>query len=144
MPRRRCSPKPSEMSCPASPPDTPPNEVWADLGAEILAEPVDTEDHDAAILHSRDRVVLVNGPSELMNVAKVDSIGLVESRVSRSNLGETGSVGTAEVWRHRRVFVLRGHDHGRYCSPPTTTDYEVAGSSRGPTDGDSFGSGDRG
>lgn len=45
-----------------------PEEVWADLGAAILAEPVDTEDIDAAVLRSRDRVVLVNGPDELMNV----------------------------------------------------------------------------
>ncbi|AGZ52171.1 UvrD-helicase domain-containing protein [Mycobacterium kansasii] len=45
-----------------------PDEVWADLGAQILNEPVDTEDLDAAVLRSRDRVVLVNGPEELMNV----------------------------------------------------------------------------
>lgn len=45
-----------------------PDEVWADLGAEILAEPVDAEDLDAAILRSRDRVVLVDGPDELMDV----------------------------------------------------------------------------
>jgi hypothetical protein len=45
-----------------------PEEVWSDLGAEILKEPVDLEDLDAAILRSRDRVVLVNGPDELMNV----------------------------------------------------------------------------
>ncbi|MBB2769108.1 UNVERIFIED_ORG: hypothetical protein GGE11_000003 [Mycolicibacterium obuense] len=45
-----------------------PEEVWAELGAEILNEPVDTEDIDAAILRSRDRVVLVNGPDELMDV----------------------------------------------------------------------------
>jgi hypothetical protein len=45
-----------------------PEEVWTDLGAEILKEPVDTDDLDAAILRSRDRVVLVNGPDELMSV----------------------------------------------------------------------------
>lgn len=45
-----------------------PEEVWADLGAEILKEPVDTEDLDAAVLRSRDRVVLVNGPDELVKV----------------------------------------------------------------------------
>lgn len=45
-----------------------PEEVWADLGAQILSEPVDTEDIDAAILRSGDRVVLVNGPDELMDV----------------------------------------------------------------------------
>ncbi|VBA35358.1 ATP-dependent DNA helicase UvrD2 [Mycobacterium innocens] len=45
-----------------------PDEVWADLGAEIVQEPVDTEDLDAAVLRGRDRVVLVNGPEELMNV----------------------------------------------------------------------------
>jgi superfamily I DNA/RNA helicase len=42
--------------------------VWADLGAEILHEPVDTEDLDAAILRSHERVVLVDGPEELMDV----------------------------------------------------------------------------
>jgi len=45
-----------------------PEEVWADLGAQILKEPVDTEDIDAAILRSSDRVVLVSGPDELMDV----------------------------------------------------------------------------
>ncbi|MFA1705969.1 UvrD-helicase domain-containing protein [Mycobacterium intracellulare] len=45
-----------------------PEEVWADLGAQILNEPVDTEDIDAAILRSGDRVVLVSGPDELMDV----------------------------------------------------------------------------
>jgi hypothetical protein len=45
-----------------------PEEVWADLGAQILSEPVDTEDFDAAILRSSDRVVLVSGPDELMDV----------------------------------------------------------------------------
>lgn len=45
-----------------------PDEVWADLGAQILNEPVDTEDIDAAILRSNDRVVLVDGPDELMDV----------------------------------------------------------------------------
>jgi hypothetical protein len=45
-----------------------PEEVWADLGATILQEPVDTDDLDAAILRSQDRVVLVSGPDELMDV----------------------------------------------------------------------------
>lgn len=45
-----------------------PEEVWADLGAQILNDPVDTEDIDAAILRSSDRVVLVSGPNELMDV----------------------------------------------------------------------------
>lgn len=45
-----------------------PEEVWADLGAQILNQPVDTEDIDAAILRSNDRVVLVSGPDELMDV----------------------------------------------------------------------------
>jgi hypothetical protein len=45
-----------------------PEEVWADLGAQILNEPVDIEDIEAAILRSRDRVVLVSGPDELMDV----------------------------------------------------------------------------
>ncbi|WP_156297539.1 3'-5' exonuclease [Mycobacterium paragordonae] len=45
-----------------------PEEVWADLGAQILNDPVDTEDIDAAILRSSDRVVVVRGPDELMEV----------------------------------------------------------------------------
>jgi len=45
-----------------------PEEVWADLGAQILNEPVNTEDIDAAILRSNDRVVLVSGPDELMDI----------------------------------------------------------------------------
>ena len=45
-----------------------PEEVWADLGAQILNEPVDTTDVDAAIQRSNDRVVLVSGPDELMDV----------------------------------------------------------------------------
>jgi hypothetical protein len=45
-----------------------PEEVWADLGAQILNEPVDTTDVDAAIKRSSDRVVLVSGPDELMDV----------------------------------------------------------------------------
>lgn len=45
-----------------------PEEVWAELGAAILDDPVDTDDIDAAILRSRDRVVLVEGPDELMDV----------------------------------------------------------------------------
>ncbi|MGU3650299.1 UvrD-helicase domain-containing protein [Mycolicibacterium sp. A43C] len=43
-----------------------PDEVWADLGAAILDEPVDTSDFDAAVMRSRDRVLLVNGPDDLM------------------------------------------------------------------------------
>ncbi len=42
-----------------------PEEVWADLGAAILEEPVDTSDLDAAILRSPDRIVLVEGHEEL-------------------------------------------------------------------------------
>lgn len=45
-----------------------PDEVWTDLGAAILREPVNTEDLDAAVLRSKDRVVLVDGPDDLMNV----------------------------------------------------------------------------
>jgi hypothetical protein len=45
-----------------------PEEVWTDLGAAIVREPVDTDDLDAAILRSQHRVVLVSGPDELMEV----------------------------------------------------------------------------
>ncbi len=45
-----------------------PDEVWSDLGAEILDGPVDTDDLDAAIKRSTDRVLLVDGPAEMMAV----------------------------------------------------------------------------
>ncbi|MEU7628627.1 UvrD-helicase domain-containing protein [Nocardia sp. NPDC049220] len=46
-----------------------PDEVWAHLGADALDEaPVDASDLDAAIARSRNRVVLVDGPEELMQV----------------------------------------------------------------------------
>ena len=45
-----------------------PDEVWADLGAEILVGPVDTDDLDAAIQRSAHRVLLVDGPDEMMAV----------------------------------------------------------------------------
>nr|WP_256736050.1 UvrD-helicase domain-containing protein [Mycolicibacterium hippocampi] len=45
-----------------------PEEVWADLGAQIIGEPIDIADIDAAVLRSSDRVVLVSGPDELMDV----------------------------------------------------------------------------
>lgn len=45
-----------------------PEEVWADLGAAILDEPIDVDDLDAAVLRSTGRVVLVDGPKELMAV----------------------------------------------------------------------------
>lgn len=42
-----------------------PEEVWTDMGASILDEPVDTSDLDAAILRSQDRIMLVEGYEEL-------------------------------------------------------------------------------
>lgn len=45
-----------------------PEEVWADLGAAATAEPYDPDDLDAAVARSADRVVLVDGPEELMAV----------------------------------------------------------------------------
>ncbi|MFZ2528188.1 MAG: UvrD-helicase domain-containing protein [Rhodococcus sp. (in: high G+C Gram-positive bacteria)] len=45
-----------------------PDEVWADLGAAILDGPVDTDDLDAAVQRSSDRVLLVDGPDEMMAV----------------------------------------------------------------------------
>ncbi|QDC14002.1 UvrD-helicase domain-containing protein [Rhodococcus ruber] len=45
-----------------------PDEVWADLGTEILDDPVDTNDLDAAIRRSAHRVLLVDGPDEMMAV----------------------------------------------------------------------------
>jgi hypothetical protein len=52
-----------------------PDEVWTELSEQILAASADVavtheaaDDLDAAVLRSRDRVVLVNGPEELMNV----------------------------------------------------------------------------
>ncbi|WP_026454465.1 UvrD-helicase domain-containing protein [Saccharomonospora iraqiensis] len=45
-----------------------PDEVWAELGEAITSGPVDTDDLDAAIERSADRVVLVDGPEELLAV----------------------------------------------------------------------------
>lgn len=45
-----------------------PEEVWAELGAEATAQQYDPDDIDAAVARSADRVVLVDGPDELMAV----------------------------------------------------------------------------
>jgi hypothetical protein len=45
-----------------------PEEVWAELGAEATAQQYDPHDIDAAVARSADRVVLVDGPDELMAV----------------------------------------------------------------------------
>ena len=44
-----------------------PEQVWAELGAQII-EDVDPEDLDTAVERSADRVVLVDGPAELLAV----------------------------------------------------------------------------
>lgn len=45
-----------------------PDEVWSDLGAAIVDEPYDTDDLDAAVARSTDRIVLVEGPDDLMAI----------------------------------------------------------------------------
>ncbi len=45
-----------------------PEEVWAELGSDIMGEQIDPDDLDAAVQRSSDRVVLVDGPEELMAV----------------------------------------------------------------------------
>ncbi|WP_040815997.1 UvrD-helicase domain-containing protein [Nocardia concava] len=45
-----------------------PDEVWADLGADLLTEPIDTTDLDAAAARGAGRILLVDGPEELMAV----------------------------------------------------------------------------
>ena len=45
-----------------------PEEVWAELGVAEAAEPYDTEDIAAAVARTPERVVLVDGPEELMEV----------------------------------------------------------------------------
>ena len=45
-----------------------PEEVWAELGAVTVGQDYDPEDIDAAVARSTDRVVLVDGPDELMAV----------------------------------------------------------------------------
>ena len=45
-----------------------PDEVWSDLGADLISEPIDTDDLDAALTRSAGRVLLVDGPDELMAV----------------------------------------------------------------------------
>ncbi|WP_159942058.1 MULTISPECIES: UvrD-helicase domain-containing protein [unclassified Nocardiopsis] len=43
-----------------------PEEVWDELGAAIVSGPVDPDDLDTAVERSADRVLLVEGPDELM------------------------------------------------------------------------------
>ncbi|MGW9565164.1 UvrD-helicase domain-containing protein [Prescottella equi] len=45
-----------------------PDEVWSDLGAAIVDKPYDTDDLDAAVARSTDRIVLVDGPDDLMAI----------------------------------------------------------------------------
>ncbi|MFF0243201.1 UvrD-helicase domain-containing protein [Rhodococcus pyridinivorans] len=45
-----------------------PEQVWAELGARIVEEPYDTDDLDAAVARSSDRIVLVDGPDDLMAI----------------------------------------------------------------------------
>ncbi|GGL15963.1 UvrD-helicase domain-containing protein [Planomonospora parontospora] len=45
-----------------------PEEVWEDLGRGAEPEPFDTEDLSAAVERTSDRVLLVDGPAELMKV----------------------------------------------------------------------------
>ena len=45
-----------------------PEEVWAELGVSDEGEPYDTEDIAAAVARTPERVVLVDGPDELMEV----------------------------------------------------------------------------
>ncbi|OOL30290.1 DNA helicase [Rhodococcus rhodochrous] len=45
-----------------------PEQVWSELGARIVEEPYDTDDLDAAVARSSDRIVLVDGPDELMAI----------------------------------------------------------------------------
>ncbi|WP_026448916.1 UvrD-helicase domain-containing protein [Actinopolyspora mortivallis] len=45
-----------------------PEQVWAELAAEVTEAGFDTEDLDAAVERSSDRVVLVDGPEELMAI----------------------------------------------------------------------------
>jgi len=45
-----------------------PEQVWSELGARIVDEPYDPEDLDAAVARSSDRIVLVDGPDDLMAI----------------------------------------------------------------------------
>ncbi|RVW02691.1 UvrD-helicase domain-containing protein [Rhodococcus xishaensis] len=45
-----------------------PEQVWSELGADIVDEPYDTDDLDAAVARSTDRIVLVDGPDDLMAI----------------------------------------------------------------------------
>lgn len=45
-----------------------PEEVWAELNPEILAADIDPDDVSAAVERSADRVLMVDGPAELMAV----------------------------------------------------------------------------
>lgn len=45
-----------------------PDEVWSDLGAALVEEPIDENDLDSAVTRSKERVLVVSGPDELMAV----------------------------------------------------------------------------
>lgn len=45
-----------------------PEQVWSEIGADLVTEPVDVTDLDAALRRSPGRVLLVDGPDDLMKV----------------------------------------------------------------------------
>ncbi|WP_405393453.1 UvrD-helicase domain-containing protein [Microbispora hainanensis] len=45
-----------------------PEEVWADIGGDVESISYDTQDVDAAVARTPERVLLVDGPAELMHV----------------------------------------------------------------------------
>ncbi|WP_234401622.1 UvrD-helicase domain-containing protein, partial [Thermobifida halotolerans] len=102
-----------------------PEEVWEELGAAITAgERVDPDDIGAAVRRSRDRIVLVDGPEELMAVfAHPFALwrvylhpvqrGVVEARY-RGPARVTGGPGTGKtVVALHRAHHLAVHGEGR-------------------------------
>ncbi|RFU39432.1 DNA helicase [Actinomadura logoneensis] len=78
-----------------------PDEVWAQLAGDLQEQGYDTEDIDAAVTRSPERVVLVHGPDELMAVF-ADPFALwriylhpAQRRVAYGSFGGSAKVGGA-------------------------------------------------
>jgi hypothetical protein len=101
-----------------------PEEVWAELGAALAEGVVDAEDIDAAVKRSPDRMVLVEGPDELLAILRHPFASwriylhpvqraVVEARY-RGPARVTGGPGTGKtvVALHRAHHLAR-HGHGK-------------------------------
>ncbi|MEV6603546.1 UvrD-helicase domain-containing protein [Kutzneria sp. NPDC051319] len=101
-----------------------PEEVWAELGAALVEGAVDAEDIDAAVKRSPDRIVLVDGPDELMAILRHPFASwriylhpvqraVVETRY-RGPARVTGGPGTGKtVVALHRAHHLAQYGHGK-------------------------------